>query len=112
MNFIPIVWWVKMVFEIFRRKQFISNHKTTYIGHILASTGQLWTYSGVFYTLHSLYSQWAKIDLEILLQLSGSATLLVVAKVGHLIGITKEIFDSLQETTLHESDEDTPEPIT
>lgn len=95
-----------MVFEIFRKRQFISNHKTTYLGHILASTGQLWSYSGVIYTLYSLYSQGTEIDLWTILQLSGSTTLLVIAKVGHTIGIIKEIADSLQETN-----EDTPEPI-
>jgi hypothetical protein len=105
-NFVPIVGGIKMMWEIIQWKQFISGKRTTYIGHILASTWQLWSYAIGISQAYISYKQWVEIDLDFLIQILGSSSLIIVAKIGHGLGISKEVFDTLRKDNYYNIQED------
>ncbi len=111
LNFIPIFGGVKMIWEILRWKQFISNKETTYIWHILASTWQLWTYTAWIAHTYLLYKEWWDIDIGFLINLLWSSSLILIAKIWHGLGISKELFDTLK-TSIDKSSNSSNDIIT
>lgn len=63
LNFVPIFGGFKMIWEIIRWKQFISDNKTTYIWHTLAITWQLGTYAAGIAQAYIFYKEWWDVDM-------------------------------------------------